>query len=163
MATNNVTPLDPVARHRSEELRRKVFAGTLSKLTTEDWDAMMSRAETRVYRYNEVILRQDVVGEALFIVADGEVRVEREGTNRSAQLARLGPGSVFGEMSLLDQAGASASVIADGKVEVVYLDADGLLSLVRGDPGFASRFFQSLATTLSRRLRATNELILGRF
>ena len=162
MPASNVTPIDP-ARQRSEELRRKVVAGTLGKLTPADWDMLMARAEHRAYHYNDVILHQGSVGEALFAIADGEVRIEREITGRSAQLARLGPGSVFGEMSLLDEAGASASVIADGKVEVIYWAGADLAALLRGDPGFAARFYQSLATTLSRRLRATNDLILGRF
>ena len=162
MPANNVTPIDP-ARQRSEDLRRKVFAGTLGKLTAADWDTLMARAETRQYRYDDVILAQGFVGAALYVIADGEVRIERANAGRSAQLARLGPGSVFGEMSLLDEAGASASVIADGKVEVICLDGADLGALVRADSGFAARFYQSLATTLSRRLRATNELILGRF
>ena len=66
-------------------------------------------------------------------------------------------------MSFLDQSGASASVAADGKVEILFVESRELSQLLESDQGFAARFYHSLATTLSRRLRATNELILGRF
>jgi CRP-like cAMP-binding protein len=127
-----------VARRWSDDLQRRVFAGTLNRLSVEDWNELLWRAR-------------------------GEVRIERTDHQRSAHLARLGPGSVLGEMSFLDQSGASASVAADGKVEILFVESKDLAQLLEADQGFAARFYHSLATTLSRRLRATNELILGRF
>ena len=143
-----------------EDARRR-FAGELSKLGADDWRNLVAQAETRVYRNNEVLLAQGFVGAPMFMVVAGQVRVERRSQEATAQLARLGPGAVLGEMAFLDRsdAGASASIVADGDVEALYVDRARLNALVRTDQGFALRLYQSLAIMLARRLRATNELI----
>ena len=46
--------------------------------------------------------------------------------------------------------------MADGKVEVLFVETHDLAQLIEADQGFGARFYHSLATTLSRRLRATN-------
>ena len=161
MAKSKIMSIEP-SQGRGETLRRKVIAGTLNKMTPEDWNALLHKARRREYRYNDVVLTQGFVGEALYVVSEGEVRVEREDFGRTVQLARLGPGSVFGEMSLLDKSGASANVVADGRTEILCVDGPELNDLTEQDPAFAARFYHSLATTLSRRLRATNEIVRGR-
>ncbi len=150
------------APHRTEELMRKAMSGTLNRLSAQDWEVLIGKAEYRRYTFNDVILAQGAVGEALFIITDGEVRVERSDTKGTWQLARLGSGAVFGEMSMLDRSGATANVVADGQVEILTVSGPELEALAAADLGFASRFYRSLATTLSRRLRATNEIVRGR-
>lgn len=152
-----------VARRWSEELQRRVVAGTLNKLSAEDWNELLWRARVREFKFNDVVLKQGAIPEGLYVVTDGEVRIERQDQGRVLLYTRLGAGSVLGEMAFLDQAGASATVVADGKVEVLFVETGDLAQLIGADQGFAARFYQSLATTLSRRLRATNELIRGRF
>jgi CRP-like cAMP-binding protein len=56
-------------------------------------------------------------------------------------------------MSYLDELPASASVVAEGPVEAYFLDRPTLQSLFELFPHLASRFYRSLATNLSRRLR----------
>jgi CRP-like cAMP-binding protein len=56
-------------------------------------------------------------------------------------------------MSFLEDAPASASVTADGEIEAYRLDQLSLQSLFELFPHLASRFYRSLATNLSRRLR----------
>jgi CRP-like cAMP-binding protein len=56
-------------------------------------------------------------------------------------------------MSFLEDAAASANVVAEGEVEAYHLDAPTLQSLFELFPHLASRFYRSLATNLSRRLR----------
>ena len=160
MVKSKIMSIEP-SRGRGESLRRKVIAGTLNKVTPEDWDALLHKARRREYRYNDIVLSQGFVGEVLYVVAEGEVRVEREDFGRMVQLARLGPGTVFGEMSLLDKSGAGANVVADGRAEILCVDGSDLQALTEQDPSFAARFYHSLATTLSRRLRATNEIVRG--
>lgn len=152
-----------VALRWSEELQRRVVGGTLNRLSIEDWNELLWRARVRDFKFNDVMLKQGTIPEGLFILTEGEVRIERHDQGRVLLYTRLGPGAVLGEMSFLDQAGASADVVADGKVEVLFVETRDLAQLIEADQGFAARFYQSLATTLSRRLRATNELIRGRF
>src|SRR5262249_9450853 len=86
----------------------------------------------------------------------GYVRVERkDGREQGVAVARLGPGQVFGEMSFLEEAGASASVIADDVVEVDVVEGGHVQSLLTSDPGFSARFYHSLAGSMAHRLRRT--------
>ena len=56
-----------------------------------------------------VIARQGEIGTGFFVVVAGSVRVVRDGV----QLATLGPGEFFGELSVLDRMPRNASVLAD--------------------------------------------------
>lgn len=99
-------------------------------------DAFVELARAlRVKRYaqGEVVVEQGAPGTSFFVVANGEVNVERfappAAADRAADpadsvvhLARLGPGSLFGEMAILSQAPRSARVLA--AVPVVLLEAD---------------------------------------
>ena len=66
----------------------------------------------------------------------------------------IGPGEICGEMSFLEDAPASASVIAEGELDAYHLERSALESLFELFPHLASRFYRSLAMNLSRRLRA---------
>ena len=70
-------------------------------------------------------------------------------------LARLGigPGEACGEISFLDELPATANVVAKEEVWAYYLDRQTLQSMFELFPHLGSRFYQSLAAILSRRLR----------
>jgi cAMP-dependent protein kinase regulator len=59
-------------------------------------------------------------GATMYVVADGEVIVE---TNEH-ELARLGPGTFFGEIALVTDLPRSATVRAVGRVELLAIDRD---------------------------------------
>jgi len=65
----------------------------------------------------------------------------------------IGPGEVCGEISFLDELPATADVIADAVLQAYFLDRPTLLSLFELFPHLGSRFYHSLASILSRRLR----------
>jgi CRP-like cAMP-binding protein len=57
------------------------------------------------------IIRAGTPGDALYVVVDGKVSVQRGGLPSVA----LGIGSFFGEMALFDDSPRSASVVADDR------------------------------------------------
>ena len=65
----------------------------------------------------------------------------------------IGPGEICGEMSFLEEALASTTVVAEEDVEAYHLDRPTLDGLFELFPHLASRFYRSLARNLSRRLR----------
>lgn len=133
---------------------------TLKFLTSDDERLLMERAETRRFQRDDRILEEGSHRAALFLIGSGAVRVERAHFGRGVSFARLGPGDLFGEISFLDAAPASATIFADDdEVEVAMVDGPRLYSLLVSVPGFAARFYQSLATTLAVRLRETSALL----
>jgi CRP-like cAMP-binding protein len=67
------------------------------------------------------------------------------------ELAAMGPGGFFGEMSLLTGAPRSATVTAEGAVEVFVLDREALEPILSADPAIA----ETLSKVLTERLAAT--------
>lgn len=144
-------------------IRRGAGGLVFHKLSAADWQNLFANGEARTYTDAELICREGDDGDSLFFVADGEVRVLARmwggGGGAPFELARLATGSVFGEMSFLDGAKISASVVAEGRVEIVRHYTSDIERLIADDPDFGLRFFRSLAVTLSRRLRGANRLI----
>ena len=60
----------------------------------------------------DTLIREGELGDTAFCIVTGEVRVWKSGEGGSVELTRLGPGSIFGEMSMVDEKPRSASVTA---------------------------------------------------
>ena len=133
------------------------FSRLFSYLTPEESGSLLSRAEQKTFPKGDVILKEGSTDKALFIIVKGEVNVV-QGTPRTT-IARLGVGSIFGEMSFLEQDRASATVVADDGLELFRVDGQIINNLIEDSPRFAAHFYQSLSIILSRRLRVTNTLL----
>lgn len=135
------------------------FAATFEKMESSDFQLIFEHGNRMSFARNAVILHQGLKNNALYVVTQGTVRIERHHDDTMTELTKLGPWSVFGEMSYLEQSLASASVIAEDFTTLIRIDGTDIEEFVTQVPGFARRFYQSLAITLSRRLRATNTYI----
>lgn len=122
--------------------------------------ALLAIAQTRVIAPGTVIVREGSPDREMYVVSTGRVGVERGGT----LLAELGPGGVFGEMSLVDDMPRSATVKAVETTELVVLSQKKMLDLMQRDSVLGLKVLFSLAQELSARLRHTNaelELLIG--
>ncbi|HXH62676.1 MAG TPA: cyclic nucleotide-binding domain-containing protein, partial [Gemmatimonadales bacterium] len=74
-----------------------------SQLSPADLQRVVDVARERSYPKNSVILFEDDPGDALFVVASGQVKVVLIGEDgREVILSVLGEGEFFGEMALID-------------------------------------------------------------
>lgn len=64
------------------------------------------------FRKGEQIIRQGSVGDRMFMVLDGAVRIYRTTGDKQTTLATIGAGEIFGEMAVLGHMPRSASVEA---------------------------------------------------
>jgi len=62
----------------------------------------------------DVIVKQDELGDCMYLLVDGEVRVVHHRGGRDITLATLKSGDFFGEIALVDFGPRSADVIAQG-------------------------------------------------
>jgi hypothetical protein len=92
------------------------------------------------------VVAEGQVGEELYIVRSGEVAVQ----HGDQVLARMGPGSVFGELAVLDPAPRSADVVATTDTDLLILDRTTFLELMGRRPEVVA----DMITMLVRRLRA---------
>ena len=129
------------------------LTSALRFITVEDHRLLLERAQHMRFGRGEMIIAEGSRRRAIFLLEQGFVRVERAHLGQGIAVARRGPGEVFGEMGFVEGDRASASVIADGDVQVAVVDGADIQALLASVPGLATRFYQSLALTLSQRLR----------
>jgi len=97
----------------------------------------LAAARDRVYADREVIVRQGEPGRSMFVLVDGAVRVTVEPGQH--EVARLGPGACFGEMSLLTGDARSATVAAAGDCRVIEITDEMLRALAEAKPSIVDR------------------------
>ena len=90
---------------------------------------------------------------ALFVLLAGTAEVRRRD---GVVLAQLVSGDIFGEMSFIQGARASADVVATADVTVLTLTGAVINELFKERPGLAAGLYRSLAAELAQRLRATS-------
>ncbi len=138
----------------SAELFREVpmFSG----LEDEELESLISVASRRKYPKDGVIFFEQDVGDALFVILSGRVKVTiLSDDGREIILAMLSDNDFFGEMSLLDNEPRSATAIALHETEIVVLHQRDFLSIVEKRP----RVLINLLSVLSSRLRRANQQI----
>lgn len=135
------------------------FVTTFEKMESSDFQLIFEHGNRISFPRNSVILQQNQENNSLYVVTQGKVRIERHHDDAVTELAVLGPWSVFGEMSYLDKLPVSADVITDEFTTLIRIDGPDIEEFITHVPGFAHRFYQSLAITISRRLRMTSSYV----
>lgn len=118
-------------------------------LTANDWALIADKAVRRQFKAGEMLVQRERRTHGIYLLLKGTAAVEI--TSQEPRV--IGPGEVCGEISFLDELPATANVIAKEAVEAYYLDHATLRSLFELFPHLGSRFYHSLATILSRRMR----------
>jgi len=129
-------------------------------LTSEDRDLLMKAGRSQQYRKDDGIVEEGETIHGISIVLSGRVRVVRAYVGTAITIATISEGEIFGEMGLLEGMPASASVLCDSDgCEILTIDAPKLDSLLQSVPGMAVRFYRSVATVLSHRVRSVSARI----
>ncbi len=110
------------------------------------------------YKKNSTVFSEGDAGDKFYLILDGAVRISRfvPGMGEEA-LAVLRTGAYFGEMSLIDDAPRSASVLAHERTKLFEVNRQDLEDLLFVDRDLAYELLWNFVRTLSRRLRATND------
>lgn len=120
-----------------------------SAIPGEDLAQIALIAEEEERDAGEAVIREGEMGDALYLVLEGTVRV-RKGER---EVAVLGEREVFGEMALLDASPRSATVEAISDVTLLRIRRDDFADLMAEKPSIARGVIQ----VLTRRLRAATK------
>lgn len=93
----------------------------------------------------EELFQAGEMGDSLYVIVHGSVRVERDATT----LATLTTGECVGEMAALDWEPRSATIVAEGPTLLIRLDRNDLMDLLADHPALTI----SLAEVLVERMR----------
>jgi len=100
------------------------------------------------FRYDagKIIVREGQMGTALYLVLEGRVAIQMDGTT----VEKVGLGGVFGEMALVDRTPRLATAVAETDCALLAISRHMFLKLVKKNP----RFGASLLAMVSERARA---------
>ena len=130
-------------------------------LKDDDLEAIARVTITRSYDKDQVIILAEEEGDALFIIADGQVKVSIVSEDgREVILSLLGEGAVFGELSLLDGKPRSANVVATQDTELYMVRRADFLQLIYTVPQIAVGLLAELAARLRKTDRKIESLAL---
>src|SRR5579859_4229433 len=145
----------PAMTEHEDQLARVSFFDGLSRealsliaqVTTEETHAL----GTRIFQYGDP-------GDRLFVILEGRVRISREVAGMGEEaLAVLGPGEVFGEMSLLDESPRSADARVHERCRMLVITKEAFDDLLFFHKELAYEVLWNCVRILSSRLRETND------
>jgi CRP/FNR family cyclic AMP-dependent transcriptional regulator len=118
--------------------------------------ALCQLLEVRRVDKGETVFHAGDVGDSFYIVRNGAVQVYIENYEGAKIVLRENnPGDVFGDVSMFDGGPRTATAVATEESELLFLDKEGLLELVKRQPHAAL----DLLAVMGKRLRTTNELL----
>lgn len=102
------------------------------------------------YTAGDIIFHEGENGKAVYVVIEGSVKIIKKSNSESKTLAVLGPGSHFGELSLIGQCSRFATAVAEKDSILLIMYKSYFDDLIRGNSAISSRILLNLAEILSR-------------
>ena len=109
-------------------------------------DMFQHNQSTETFAAGEMVFVEGEHGDTMYIVLEGHVEI-RKG-DKALEIA--GPGTVIGEMALINLTTRSATAIAQSDCTLVPVDDKQFLSLVLRRPRFALSVMEIMANRLRR-------------
>jgi signal transduction histidine kinase len=113
------------------------------------------RGSTKELRFaaGQAVFREGDPGDGVYVVKSGAVQIAAlMGTGESRVIARVPPGDVFGELTLLDNQPRSAAATAEVDTEVYFVPREPMVHLLKSSPELS----MTLVQEISGRLREFN-------
>lgn len=129
-----------------------VFEG-FSRGEIVELEKVMHRRE---HNSGDVLAYKGSAGHGMYVILSGSVAVMGE---EGRQLAELGPGEIFGELSLLDDSPRSATVVAKADCVTLGLFRHDMQKLIHAAPSLGAALAMKLAAIVAVRLRKANDRI----
>jgi len=134
-------------------VRRAPLFAALDDQTAESLISTMS--PSRLER-SDILFHEGDQGDRLYVIGEGKIKLGRTSSDgRENLLAILGPGEMFGELSLFDPGPRTATATAVAETQLVSMGHDQLKDFLATRPDVAS----TLLAALARRLRRTNDVL----
>ena len=99
--------------------------------------------------------------DGMSLILDGEVTVESDSAAEGFVVSVLGPGSLIGELGLIDQAARSATCTAASDLALAVLTREAFEQLMAEQPAVAARLLLAITQRVAGHLRETNRKLLA--
>jgi len=129
----------------------------LADFNDPDLQRFIEFMEVMPVRQFAEVVKQGQVGDAMYLILEGELRVRMMISGKESILSLLNPGDFFGEISLFDHGPRSADVLANKDSTLLKISAAAFQRLVQEAPELAAPFLVAMGKTLTSRIRADNK------
>jgi CRP/FNR family cyclic AMP-dependent transcriptional regulator len=127
-----------------------------SGLTDSQIERLAAGSVRRSFPKGRTIVAEGEPSQSLYVLLSGRAKVQRSDTEgKEVILAVLGPGECFGEMSLIDDAPRSASVITIESCDFMSINKEGFKAMLMSSPEICMRIMKGLV----KRLREADKKI----
>jgi CRP-like cAMP-binding protein len=114
-------------------------------LSEDQLNQMVNQARLRLFGRGEPVIEEGAAGDSMFVMLRGAANVFVSKNGSKIQVATLGAGDCFGEMSVLTGEPRSATVRADGDCYVMEIGKPVMAEVLSGAPGCMEQLSQLLA------------------
>lgn len=118
-------------------------------LTPDQRMGLLDKAAVEVHAEGSTVIQEGDTGESLYVIKSGVVDVSTELNGRRIELARLGPGDIFGEISVLTGEPTTANVVTTGRTELVKFSRREVVELAGQHPQLAHLLSETKAHRVS--------------
>jgi CRP-like cAMP-binding protein len=125
-------------------------------LASDERTLVASFMSQHTYAVGETVFSEGDEGDALFIIVRGAASVRIALPVGDRRLVTFAPGTVFGEMALLDRQKRSATIRADEELVCFVLQRARFDELANDYPKVAMMLMANMAREMSHRLRTIN-------
>jgi CRP/FNR family cyclic AMP-dependent transcriptional regulator len=123
----------------------------LNGLSESALASIAALAQRKRYEARDVVVQQSEPGGDLFVIIEGHLKVVSAGADgRDIALGIMGPGEVFGEVSLLDGEPRSATNTAIDGCELLVIRREPFMRFLESSPKTAIELLRVLARRLRR-------------
>jgi CRP/FNR family transcriptional regulator, cyclic AMP receptor protein len=133
-------------------------------LSDEERAELIEAAEFAVFKPGEVLIEEGAALSSFFILTSGRVEVHKRipgrGDKLLAVLDAINERTLVGELSLLDDGVASATVRAQGEAETVKIPRETFRRMIREGRPAAYKLAYRISDILARRLAHMNEEVV---
>lgn len=133
----------------------------LQPLSADEVGRLAEVGRVEYWQEDALVLEEGTTGPRMMVILDGQVEVLRRddgGVQRA--IARLGPGDVLGEMSLLLELPRTATVRALSDLKVFAMDRAAFLEMVALSDPSVLKLGLELSRVLAKRLTLLNDKVL---
>jgi CRP/FNR family transcriptional regulator len=126
-------------------------------MTAEDIKKIVGSGKLLRFKSGQFVIESGQITNEMFVVIDGEIKISLKDSDQLS--FKIGPGQVFGEVSMLSRALRTADCVATQDTQLAIISRQNLQRLMRVEPELSTQLLFNLAGSLSLKLRRTNEYI----
>jgi len=108
------------------------------------------------FKMGDTLVKRFGPGNDLLVLLEGDACID---SANGMTIAEFGPGSIVGEISLIDQQHRSATVVATSDGWVAKIPIDVLRGAIEMEPSIGLTIMTNIAHVLCLRLRHMNEIV----